>query len=342
MRGEQGLVDVDAQPGPGGGGDGAVDEVDQRQAITGPRGDSGMARVARSSRPRSQLGYDWAADESESTSLTDPNDPLDPGSTMRMEVAPPPPPRPSVRISQSLLEEPTETGEFATRSPFSLLHALAANNATGLLTVERESVAKEAYFKDGSPQFVGSNVPGERLGQYLLAHNIISRAELDQALEALPHFDGHLLDGLISRGVLEPLDALRHLSGQVSAKLIDVCLWETGRYRWYEGRNAPRRARRLQLDTYEILGKAVARIEIPQIVDWAKTVRHYQVHAQFGDADLVRFGMGDAMMRARVLLENHRTTVTDLAGRIHDPAARLAFVRALFLLVHCDLAELRA
>lgn len=245
------------------------------------------------------------------------------------------------RIStSSLADEPTEKGDFSQVLPMTLLYGLAARQATGLLMVEADSIAKEAYFQDGHPRFVGSNVKEERLGEFLVAKGTITPDELDDALQMLPHFDNHLIDALISLGFIEPIDALRLLSEQVRAKLIAVCQWAQGGYRWYEGRKTPKKARRLQIDTFEIMGATAMQMDVPVVVDWAKRIRSYSVRQQFSGAPLDRFGLGDAMMRAQVLLENHETTVTNLAGRVHDPAARLEFVRALYLLVNTGLATL--
>ena len=255
--------------------------------------------------------------------------------------------RPSGRMSQphgmrasSRDMGPTDQGHFETRWPMTVLYQLAHRGATGLLMVERGEIIKEAYFQDGHPRQVNSNLPNEGLGPYLTGIGAVQREELEEALIMLPHFDNQLVEALISLGFLEPLDALRHLSDNTLLKLVDVCNWNSGSFRWYEGRMPPSRARELQLDTFLIIGEAAKALTVPQVVEWAKGIRSHAVQQDFAGADLQRFGLGDAIMRAQVLLENHQTTVTDLAGRVHNPTVRLEFIRALYLLIQCGLARL--
>lgn len=240
----------------------------------------------------------------------------------------------------SVVSEPDDQGDFELTPPMTLFYQLATAEATGLLIVKRNAATKEAYFHLGNPRFVSSNIPEERLGDFLIDRGAIESDELDEALMMLPHFDNHLLDALIGLGFLEALDAFRYLNDQVSAKLMDVCYWHDGTYAWYDGRRAPRKTRKLQLDMFMVMGHATKALEVAQLVEWAKTVRSMRVVHSLDGVDLERFEMGDAMVRARVLLENHEASVTELAGRVRDPAARLEFIRILYLLVQCSLATL--
>ena len=240
----------------------------------------------------------------------------------------------------SVVSDPDDYGDFTMVTPMSVFYRLAASTASGLLILKRGAATKEAYFHAGHPRFVSSNIPDERLGEFLVRRGAIEQEELDEALVMLPHYDKNLLEALISLGFLDPLDAFRYLNAQVTAKLMDVCYWTDGTYAWYDGRRAPRKSRKLQLDMYSILGNATRAIDVPEIVAWAKRIRNLNVCQNLGGSDLDRFGMGEAMVRAQVLLENHEASVTDLAGRVRDPAARLEFIRALYLLIQCGLATL--
>ena len=70
--------------------------------------------------------------------------------------------------------EALETGKGAlgTLMPLDLIGSLAYSKRTGLLTLERDTISKEAYFVDGHPIFVASNDPQERFGQFLLLRGI--------------------------------------------------------------------------------------------------------------------------------------------------------------------------
>jgi serine/threonine-protein kinase len=235
---------------------------------------------------------------------------------------------------------PSERGSFAELSPARLIHGLARREASGLLVVEgRAGIFKEAYFKEGHPQYVVSNVAGERLGDYLVASGVLTEQQRDHAVGVMPHFGGHLMDTLTGLGLVKPLDALRLLSQQARDKLVDVCTWSRGRYRWYEDRENPWPARALRLDAFEILGLGVLALEVADVVAWAKGVRDMRVHSVATEPRLERFYLGDMLERTWSSLDA-TSTVIELAGAIAVPEARLQFLRMLYLLVQCELVVL--
>ena len=69
-------------------------------------------------------------------------------------------------------------GDLAATSPLRVLYLLAVNNADGLLVVQGGGVTKEIYFAAGEPQFVSSDDPGERFGEYLVSKNALTEGEL--------------------------------------------------------------------------------------------------------------------------------------------------------------------
>src|SRR5262245_17793445 len=70
---------------------------------------------------------------------------------------------------------PRETGEIAQNPILKVVYRLARAKGTGMLALEgRAGVFKEAYFVDGQPQFVSSNVEGERLGNYLIQQGALT------------------------------------------------------------------------------------------------------------------------------------------------------------------------
>jgi eukaryotic-like serine/threonine-protein kinase len=235
---------------------------------------------------------------------------------------------------------PSERGSFAESSPIRLIHGLARRDASGLLVVEgRAGIFKEAYFKEGHPQYVVSNVARERLGDYLVANGVLTEQQRDHAMEVMPHFGSHLMDTLTGLGLVKPLDALRLLSQQARDKLVDVCTWSKGRYRWYESRENPWPARALRLDSFEILGLGALALEVTDVVAWAKGVRDMRIHSVATEPRLERFYLGDMLERAWSSLDAV-STVIELAGAIAVPEARLQFLRMLHLLVQCELVIL--
>ena len=239
---------------------------------------------------------------------------------------------------------PTDTGDLRTTSPLRVIHRLARAKALGLLVLEgRAGILKEAYFDDGHPQFVGSNVTSERLGDFLVAQGAISAQQLARAVQVMPEFGNRLADTLVGLGLLRPLEAFRLLARQVGAKLIDACTWQKGRYRWYPGRRPPH-ARPLHLDAYKILGAGAMQLDLVVVEDWVTAhagaiVDQTPDDPAARDRELERFGLGEAPLRVHAMLDG-RTTLGDLVQRIRSPEARGNFVRVVHLLVQCELGAL--
>ena len=71
--------------------------------------------------------------------------------------------------------------------------------------------------------------------------------------------DGHLLEGLVALGLVEPLELFQHIAEQVREKLLDLFTWESGTATFYEGVDPPSSGFPLRLDAWEILDRGIQR-----------------------------------------------------------------------------------
>ena len=236
---------------------------------------------------------------------------------------------------------PRETGEIAQQPILRVVYRLAKAKGTGMLALEgRAGVFKEAYFVEGQPQFVSSNVEGERLGNYLIQQGALTPQALQRAISVVHHFGGRLADTLVGLDILDPLEAYRLLAKQVAAKLMDAFSWQKGRYTWTPRHPNPWKARSLHLDAYRVIGAGAALIAEPLIEDWLSThIKAFIVREPIQDGELGQFGLGDALLKVYSLLDG-RTRLGELAGRVRSPEARINLLRLTYLLVQTDLARL--
>jgi hypothetical protein len=237
-------------------------------------------------------------------------------------------------------DTPDYKGDFAATSPFTLLHRLCDNAMSGLLITRRDGILKEAYFVDGHPHFVRSNVMAERLGQYLVAHDVIGEEDLDKALLLMPHFGGRLGDTLVGLKLLRPLEAVRHLGDQVRDKVVDVCTWSSGEYEWYSDRVNPWPAVQLSLDTRSIMGMGARGLSHDFVSHWAHDIRDSFPQRQASVADdweLYRLGSSIAYVRDR---SDGTTSVKHMLQRI-APHDRVSFLGVLYMLVKIGAITLR-
>jgi eukaryotic-like serine/threonine-protein kinase len=237
-------------------------------------------------------------------------------------------------------EPPDLKGDLADVSPVRLLARLATDRETGQLIVERGGVTKEIFLVDGAPEFVSSNVPSERFGEYLVARGVISAGELSMALAILPRFQGKLGDTLVGLSLLRPLEVFRHLTRQVRDKIIDVFAWQTGRYRYYRGRMNKREAFPLGLDAFEILGAGVAGLPLEPVrirLDKLSAKRVRRAERQRPTPEHFRVGAGPRELWQRL---DGKRTVGEWMRRYEQPEQLLTLCRTLFLLIEADLAIL--
>ncbi len=145
-----------------------------------------------------------------------------------------------------------EDGGFVRALAQSVVH-----RQTGLWLCEQGEIRKEVYVKNGTPEFVTSNLAGELLGEYLVRQQVISRAELDMALAVMPRFEGRLGDTFVALGLVEPVHLFRHIANQVRDKLIDLFLWKRGLAAFYPGVPAPPSGFPLGLRPWQILDEGI-------------------------------------------------------------------------------------
>jgi serine/threonine-protein kinase len=231
-------------------------------------------------------------------------------------------------------------GDLADMSPVRLFARLATDRETGQLVVERGNVTKEIFLVDGAPEFVSSNVPAERFGEYLVARGVISAGELSMALAILPRFQGKLGDTLVGLSLLRPLEVFRHLTRQVRDKIIDVFAWQSGNYRYFRGRMNKREAFPLGLDAFEILGAGVAGLPMEPVrvrLDKLAQKRVRRVERQRPTPEHFRVGAGPRELWQRL---DGKRTVGEWMRRYEQPEQLLTLCRTLFLLIESDLAAL--
>jgi eukaryotic-like serine/threonine-protein kinase len=236
---------------------------------------------------------------------------------------------------------PREVGEIREHPVLRVVYRLAKTKGTGMLALEgRAGVLKEAYFAEGQPQFVNSNVESERLGNFLLEQKALTPAALQRAVSVMHHFGGRLADTLVGLDLLDPLEAYRLLAKQVAAKLMEAFSWQKGRYTWTPRQQNPFKSRSLHLDAFRVIGAGSAQLSEPLVDEWLQAHKQgFVVREPAQDSELSQFGLGEALLRVYSLLDG-RTRLGDLAARVRSPEARLNLLRLTYLLVQTDIARL--
>jgi hypothetical protein len=244
-------------------------------------------------------------------------------------------------LSDAELGPADDAGDFAESPPVAVLYRMATSRATGLLIAEAGEVRKEIYFHQGIPEFVSSNLPSELFGAYLMDQGVLTVDQLDLALMEMPAHGGKLGDTLIALGLLKPLQVFRLLTRQVRHKLVDVCTWSAGTFRWYGGRDNPREAFPLDLNAFEIIGAGAMQLSDEVVDAWlgrlSPSCQPRTVPSSRFDPSM--FQLGEIMEDVYRRLDGFHY-LAELREHFQEIDAHPRFVRVLYLLVQTGVAAL--
>jgi hypothetical protein len=160
----------------------------------------------------------------------------------------------------------TYTGYFSELSFYRVFSRLALARETGRLLVSQHDALKEVFLVDGRPVFVGSNLPDERIGHYLVAKGVISRANLDDALVIVGDFGNQLGKTLMTMQLISPHAFYEHLVAQLRDKIAAMCTWTDGRYDYYKGILYDGAKVPVELEPFDIMRQAADLSLDPDIV----------------------------------------------------------------------------
>src|SRR5436190_7788460 len=100
---------------------------------------------------------------------------------------------------------------------------------SGILRVERQSVAKQLYFEKGSFVFSDTNQPSRRFGDLLINRGKISREDLDHVLSLLA--PGKRIGGVPKElGYLDERGLAEAVEYQITENVYDAFSWESGEF----------------------------------------------------------------------------------------------------------------
>lgn len=224
-------------------------------------------------------------------------------------------------------------GQLDPLMPLDLMGALASGKRTGLLTLERDEVLKEAYFVDGHPVFVASNDPQERLGQFLVLRGLLTPEQLKRALATMSHFGGRLGQALVGLKLLRPVDAVHLLAEQVAEKLLRACCWDHGVYVWQEDAPNPHPTVALDLNSCRIVTRGVQLLPTERIAEWvalrADTRPNLSMAAPFH-----AYGFGPSLVKRLQTMDGSRT-IEDLLSRASQKSITVLSA-ALYAVIACE------
>lgn len=111
-----------------------------------------------------------------------------------------------------------------------LFQSLRTEKKTGTVIFSRETAIKKVYFQNGDVIFAFSNLNDDRLGDFLLRSNKLTRAQFDASSELTEKTGKKLGAILVELGFISPQDLVAGVKEQVKGIILSLFTWRDGRY----------------------------------------------------------------------------------------------------------------
>jgi serine/threonine protein kinase len=222
-----------------------------------------------------------------------------------------------------------------------VLFELAVSEETGLAIFQQGDLRKEVFFVNGDPHHVSSNAPSELLGTYLVEQGVITTEQLDEALDALPAYQGHLGETLASLGHIRPLTLFRAISDHIRERVLDLFGWKHGEYSLYRDMEPRDATFPLDLRTLHLLWPGIKRTTpIGVSLAWLEAHESWTIRAvPEPRATLSELGLPDDVVIA-LSLDSKPVPVQQVVQAMAWGVSEADAALAIFLVHHLGLLEL--
>ena len=116
-----------------------------------------------------------------------------------------------------------------------VLGILQARNKTGRLEIERQAGRGLIYVRLGEPYYAESSLTRSLIGQKLVDIGAITDMQLRKALDRQAESGDRLGQILLTHGVISGEHVAQAVISQIKDALADLLAWEAGEFRWEAG-----------------------------------------------------------------------------------------------------------
>lgn len=222
-------------------------------------------------------------------------------------------------------------GPFSTKPFPELLAELYRWRATGALLMRRDTVKKIAYFHEGRPFSVKSNLLSECLGKLMLREKMIDEAECEESLRRMKESGRQQGTVLIEMGCISPHNLTYALSLQLQEKLYDIFGWMSGEYQFNPKAEIPAETSTIDLAPAQAIYEGIRRGYDDARVRTAMG-KVEALYAHPAEDPLLRFqeiGLDDEEQSLISAIDGRKTVGTLLALGLLPPADALKLLYAM-------------
>lgn len=223
------------------------------------------------------------------------------------------------------------------------LHALARlvfAEESGVLVAEAASIRSEVYLHRGRPTHVGSHLPGEGVGEYLLQQRALTRGELDMVFAMLPRFEGRVQRAVVQLGILDEARLTALVDALARERLLDLFRWRRGTLRFFRNVPPPPSALPVNAEPYELLRQGAQLFE--DLADYFAPILDRPITAAATVRGIGHLSLG-AIGHDLIARADGVTSLRSIAQRVaSDRRAPTSEVyRSLYFLLEVGALELR-
>ena len=124
-------------------------------------------------------------------------------------------------------------GDIAAMPLLGLMNTFGQNRETGRVVLKRGSAERVVLLSNGDVASIGSNLPSDRLGVFLVRLGKISESALESAMTEAQRSGKRMGQVLLQKGLLDSHQLWRAIQEQITDLFADVMQWDTGSFTLY-------------------------------------------------------------------------------------------------------------
>lgn len=124
-------------------------------------------------------------------------------------------------------------GDIAAVGLLSLMNLFGQNRETGRLVLKRDHIERVVMMHNGDVASIGSNLPGDRLGAFLVRMGKVAEPDLKAAQRDAEKAGKRIGQALLSKGLIDAHELWSAIQEQITELFADVVNWTEGSFTLY-------------------------------------------------------------------------------------------------------------
>ncbi len=142
-----------------------------------------------------------------------------------------------------------------------VIRKLYVNRRGGILHLTQDKTSKRIYFRKGSMIFANSDVDADRLGEFLIRQQVISREDFERASTVMRETGSRLGRTLVELGFASPEGMEAKVVEQIQTIIYSLFSWTSGEYRFEQHESPVDEDIVLNLSTADIILEGTRRMD---------------------------------------------------------------------------------